>query len=153
MAAPKPLCPLRFVRYQCTIILLWYRKEFKFTSACTLAIYNPHVLDKRQRRSEKDGMFSKSCPWCQWEYSSVAQQTIWRLHHPCQFITRFNHYIVYEVVLKGEGSFVQVLCGKIFSFFEMVKYVSIPRSVYSFDNCHLIVYWDPLEFKLLREVY
>lgn len=64
------------------------------------------------------------------------------VYHTC-----FNHYIVCEIVLKSGGSFFQVLFGRIFSFFEMIKYVSIPGPVYGFDDCHLTAYWDPLELK------
>lgn len=112
------------------------------------------MLDKRQRRSEKDGVFSQIFPMI-----SVGI----RLSHTTDnlditpsltvYHTCFNHYVVYEFVLKGGGSFVQVLFGRILSFFEIIKCFSIPGSVYGFDNCHLTVCWDPLELRLLREVY
>lgn len=110
------------------------------------------MLDKRQ--SEKVGMFIQI-----FRMNSVRillSSTTDNLeitpsltvYHTC-----FNHYIAYEFVLKGGGSFVQVLFGRILSFSEMIEYFNIPRPVYGFDNCHLIVYWDPLELRLLREVY
>lgn len=154
MAAPKPLCLVHFTCYQCISISLCYCNELEITSVCTLAIYNPHMLDKRQWRSEEDGMFSRSFPmisvgilFCSTTDNLEITPSL-SVYHTC-----FNHYIVYEIALKGGGSFVQVLFGKIFSFFKMIKYVSLPRTVYGFDNCHLTVYWDPLELKLLREVY
>lgn len=123
MAGPKSLCLLCFTCYQCIIISLWYCDELEITSVYTTAIYNPHVLDKRQR-SEEDAMFSKSCPvismWILFYRTDNLEITpSLSVYHIC-----FNHYIVYEIGLKGGGSFVQVLFGKILAFFEMVMSAS-----------------------------
>lgn len=58
-----------------------------------------------------------------------------------------------EFFLKVEAALSRFYLGKYFPFLEMIKYVSIPRSVCGFDDCHLTMYWDLLELKLLREVY
>lgn len=98
-----------------------YCSELEVTSVCTLAVYNPHVLDKRQRRSEKDGMFGKSFPIISMGILSCSTRDNLEVtpflspYHIC-----FKHYIVYEIVLKGGGSFVQVLFEEIFSCFEII---------------------------------
>lgn len=120
---------------------------------CTLAIYNARVGQKTEEEwkrwhvQQKFPVISMGILFCSTTDNLEITPSL-SVYHMC-----FNHYIVYEIVLKSGGSFVQVLFGKVFSFFEMIKYVSIPRSVYGFDNCHLTVYWDPLELKLLREAY
>lgn len=134
-----------------TGVLQWIRN-----CSCLYSTHlQPHVLDKDRGGVKKMALLAKFSPWFQWEYFCLSHTTdnldvtpSLTVHHTC-----FNHYIVYEFVLKGGGSFVQVLFGRILSFFEIIKYFSIPGSVYGFDNCHLTVYWDPLELRLLREVY
>lgn len=153
MEAPKLLCLVCFMSYQCISISLGCCSELEMTPACTVPIYN-HMSDKRQRRSEKDGVFSQIFPRISVGIllspttDSLEITPSFTVCHIC-----FNHFIVYGFVLKGGGSFVQVLFGRILSFSEIIKYFRIPGSLYGFDNRDLTVYWDPLELRLLREVY
>lgn len=72
-----------------------YCSELEVTSVCTLAVVQ-HVLDKRQRRSEKDGMFGKSFPISSVGILSCSTRDNLEVtlflspYHIC-----FKHYIVY----------------------------------------------------------
>lgn len=95
-----------------TVVLRWVRN---YLCLCYSHLYTTHMCWTKEERKSW-ACSAEVAPWFQWEYFSV-EQTIWSLHHPCQFITHALTIILcMKLVCKVEAALSRFYLGKYFPF-------------------------------------